>query len=334
MVGKSIMNSFDVDIYLPFVDGDKEVYRTKMLAEAKRQNDYSHETSGLRRINNFGQLRLALRSIEYCAPWVRFVHLIFHRESHIPNWLDCDHPGIKIHLHREYFDSLIKLPTFSSFVIDTQMGRVPGLSDHFVYMEDDQFFCSKSSIEDFFSEHGRPIFHYLESKQGMKGCRKLIIYHLQSRSIWPHIYKYSNQIWKNALGIDDYRQLEHINDHRPYPFIKSIFELTHRTFPKIYQRSITEPFRRGNVLSFYAYLWGMVWNDLAGNAPEWRLLGCGILGDLPTPEDFSRYQSGNINDNTSYIDVDECQGSMEKEKIRILNLTNELFPKKSSFEID
>ncbi len=62
------MSDFEVDVYLPFVDGNDKKYVSKMLEYADRIQDYAQVTSGYRRINNFEQLRLAVRSIAYCLP--------------------------------------------------------------------------------------------------------------------------------------------------------------------------------------------------------------------------------------------------------------------------
>ncbi len=130
----------DVDVYLPYVDGNDQVYAWQMSACARLLDESNRETAGLNRINDFGQVRMALRSIYYFLPWIRHVHIVFHHERQIPAWLNRSHPKIKVHLHRDYFDARIELPTFSSFVIDTQIGSVPGLADRFVYIEDDHHF--------------------------------------------------------------------------------------------------------------------------------------------------------------------------------------------------
>ncbi len=109
-------------------------------------------------------------------------------------------PKITVHLHRDYFDRRIDLPTFSSFVIDTQIGRVPGLAERFVYIEDDQFFCRPIEQPALFDTEGRPILSCVRDRDGMIGWQDPQRYAARPRRIWPHTCKFSNLIWKHHLG--------------------------------------------------------------------------------------------------------------------------------------
>lgn len=321
----------DIDLYIPFVDGDDEQYVTAMKHAAILSSDFDEETSGRRRINNFGQLRLAIRSVYFCLPWIRRVHLVFHKASHIPSWLNVDHPKIFVHLHSDYFDPDISLPTFSSFIIDTQIGRVPGLADQFIYMEDDQFFCDKLQATHFFDYRDQPIHDYSVSADGMRGWDQWEKYNEEARIIWPNTYKFGNFIWKSHLSSANEIEYFHRDDHRPFPFLKSIFKQTNTLFEALYSKSITQKFRRSNVLSLYSYLWGMVWN--AGVANErWKLVRSNIPDMLFPEEAYKNCMSACINDNTAFQSEEERIEVTRSGKEYIKTLTNKLFPSRSPFE--
>ncbi len=328
------MVEFEVDVYLPFVDGNDKTYVSKMLACADRLQDYGQGTSGLCRINNFEQLRLAVRSIAYCLPWIRTLHLVFHDESHIPGWLNRDHPKIRTHCHRDYFDSRIKLPTFSSFTIDTQIGRVPGLANHFIYIEDDQFFCRKINKSELFSDNGMPKFGHFVSPEGMKGWQNMESFDRNARLIWPNTYKFCNQIWKNKFGVSGDVEVTMADDHRPFPFLKSIFEITNTTFSELYDRSLRQRFRRSNVLSLHAYLWGMVWNQMMINRLVWRLSRFNLPGGAPENHVYQNFHSCCLNDETNFKDSDEQFSGTQETVLIIEALMLSLFKEKSCFEVE
>eukprot|EP00658_Telonema_sp_P-2_P082865 TRINITY_DN8837_c0_g1_i3.p1 TRINITY_DN8837_c0_g1~~TRINITY_DN8837_c0_g1_i3.p1 ORF type:complete len:517 (+),score=85.05 TRINITY_DN8837_c0_g1_i3:251-1801(+) len=104
--------------------------------------DAEHE-SGSDRFRDNDELRYSLRSIEKFAPWVR--HIILVTNGQIPSWLNISHPRIRIVTHAQIFLNASHLPTFSSPAIESHLHRIPGLSDRFIYFNDDVMF-------------GRPVF--------------------------------------------------------------------------------------------------------------------------------------------------------------------------------
>ncbi|BFZ05151.1 hypothetical protein BsWGS_08190 [Bradybaena similaris] len=95
------------------------------------------------------ELRYSLRSIEQFAPWVR--HIFIVTNGQIPYWLNLDNPRLTIITHDEIFLNSSHLPTFSSPAIEANIHRIPGLSDKFLYLNDDVMFGSPVWPDDFFS---------------------------------------------------------------------------------------------------------------------------------------------------------------------------------------
>ena len=107
-------------------------------------------TGGSRRYADYEQLRYSLRSLEKYAPWVRRVFLV--TSGQIPYWLDLDNPRLEIVTHRQIFEEG-DLPTFSSPAIESNLHRIPGLSQRFLYFNDDVFLGKEVWPEDFYTEH-------------------------------------------------------------------------------------------------------------------------------------------------------------------------------------
>lgn len=106
------------------------------------------------------KLRYSLRSLHQYAPWVRNVYLV--TAGQVPAWLDTDVPGLQVVDHREIFSDPTALPTFNSHAIESQLHRIDGLSEHFLYLNDDVFFGRPLTPGHFF--HANGLSKFFQSK--------------------------------------------------------------------------------------------------------------------------------------------------------------------------
>ncbi|KAG3200111.1 hypothetical protein PC128_g4852 [Phytophthora cactorum] len=98
------------------------------------------------------ELRYSLRSLEKYAPWVRHIYVV--TDGQIPSWLDIESPKLSIVKHSDIFANKSHLPVFSSPAIEWNLDNIPGLSDMFLYFNDDVFLGSPIRPEDFVSQAG------------------------------------------------------------------------------------------------------------------------------------------------------------------------------------
>ncbi|RLN26380.1 hypothetical protein BBJ28_00002343 [Nothophytophthora sp. Chile5] len=98
------------------------------------------------------ELRYSLRSLEKYAPWIRHIYVV--TDGQIPSWLDIESPKLSIVKHREIFANQSHLPVFSSPAIEWSLDNIPGLSDMFLYFNDDVFLGAPVRPEDFVSQAG------------------------------------------------------------------------------------------------------------------------------------------------------------------------------------
>lgn len=90
------------------------------------------------RVRDMGQLKYAMRSVFMHAPYVRnFIVVVSDKERQVPDWLDASHPRIRIVEHKEIWDNVTNLPSFNSQCIEWSLMNIPGLSDKFLYLNDD-----------------------------------------------------------------------------------------------------------------------------------------------------------------------------------------------------
>lgn len=114
------------------------------------------------------ELRYSLRSLEKFAPWVRRVFIV--TDNQIPYWLDESNPRITVVTHEEIFPSKSMLPVFSSPAIETQIHRIPGLAEKFIYFNDDVFLGAPVWPDDFVTSTGQKIYYSWDVPKCTENC--------------------------------------------------------------------------------------------------------------------------------------------------------------------
>ncbi|XP_072340883.1 N-acetylglucosamine-1-phosphotransferase subunits alpha/beta isoform X1 [Scyliorhinus torazame] len=122
------------------------------ISQSKQDDDISAS-----RFEDNEELRYSLRSVERYAPWIRHVFIVTNGQ--IPSWLNLDNPRVTIVTHQEIFRNASHLPTFSSPAIETHLHRIPGLSQKFIYLNDDVMFGKEVWPDDFYSHsNGQKVY--------------------------------------------------------------------------------------------------------------------------------------------------------------------------------
>ncbi|MEV6595229.1 stealth conserved region 3 domain-containing protein [Actinoplanes sp. NPDC051346] len=153
--------SFPIDVVYTWVDGGDPQWQARKAA-ALAENTWLGAASRLAtnesRYACRDELRYSLRSLHCFAPWVNHVYLV--TDDQVPPWLDTSHPGLTLVGHREIFGDTGRLPTFNSQAIESRLHRIPGLSEHFLYLNDDVFLGRPVSPELFFTPGGLTRFFF------------------------------------------------------------------------------------------------------------------------------------------------------------------------------
>ena len=99
------------------------------------------------------ELKYALRSVDKHLPWIRKIFIL--TDNQVPHFLNTNHPKIKIVDHTEVMPKEI-LPNFNSSVIENFIYKIPGLSEYYLYSNDDMFVHADLDPSFFFRD-GLPI---------------------------------------------------------------------------------------------------------------------------------------------------------------------------------
>jgi hypothetical protein len=150
-----------IDFVFTWVDADdprwRQMYREHFGGEPDRD-----------RFGSRHELRYALRSVHaYCA-WARRIYVVSNCAP--PRWLDPSHDRVQWVDHVEIIDAA-HLPTFNSHAIEAALPSIPGLSDHFVYCNDDFFVTRPLRPQLFFDHAGRSYAFFEPSGKLVKDRR-------------------------------------------------------------------------------------------------------------------------------------------------------------------
>lgn len=149
------MKNPNIDFVLTWVDGADPVWYDQKLKNLKSQDKAAEECvdNSAARYRDWDILKYWFRGVEKFAPWVNRIHFVTY--GHLPEWLNKKHPKIHIVRHEDFIPQEFR-PTFSSHPIEWNFHRIDGLTEDFVYFNDDNFLIKPCSPEDFF-QNGKPV---------------------------------------------------------------------------------------------------------------------------------------------------------------------------------
>jgi hypothetical protein len=154
---------FPIDVVYTWVDGGDPAWQARKAA-AQGSNGWlaaaNAQAANNSRFVSREELRYSLRSLYAYAPWVRRIFLV--TDDQVPGWLDTAHEQVTVVSHRDLFGETGTLPTFNSQAIESRLHRIPGLAEHFLYLNDDVFFGRPITPEMFFTPGG--LTHFFLSK--------------------------------------------------------------------------------------------------------------------------------------------------------------------------
>lgn len=137
-----------VDVVYTWVDDQWPGYRAQLAQHGKKPADLDPA----RTRDNLDLMRYSLRGLEQALPNLGTVYLLSCRPQ-IPAWLDTSHKRLRVVHHDEIMPASI-LPTFNSLAIITHLHLLPGLSDRFLYIEDDMIPRPAMTLENLVSRDG------------------------------------------------------------------------------------------------------------------------------------------------------------------------------------
>ncbi|AWB90483.1 sugar phosphotransferase [Salinibacterium hongtaonis] len=226
--------TFDIDMVFSWVDGSSLEFQR---ARARRLESYvvgegdDHEA----RFRQLDELRYALRSIYLFAPWVRNIYIA--TDSPRPSWL-AEHPRVTLMRSEAFFADTSVLPTHNSHAVESQLHNIEGLSEHFLYSNDDMFFGRPVSPEMFFSSGGVSRFIQSMTRIGVGDSNP-------GRSGFENAARVNRALLEERFGVTITRHLE----HAATPLRRSVMRELEAEFPDDFARTAAAKFRQATDVS-------------------------------------------------------------------------------------
>lgn len=142
------MADVKIDFVVTWLDASDPAW----LSDYESYSHTSRGDKGKSRFRDMDLFRFWFRAVEAYAPWVNKVYLVTN--GRFPDWINPDHPKLVLVSHRDFMPAEC-LPTFNSCAIELHMHRIPGLSEHFVYFNDDVF-LNAPATPDYYFRDGLP----------------------------------------------------------------------------------------------------------------------------------------------------------------------------------
>lgn len=143
--------SFQIDFVVSWVDSHDRDWLERKNAQLIKMGR-TPLMADEERYYEFGFFKYWFRALEKYAPWVNHVYLVTDHQT--PSFFQ-ESKKVTLVNHEQFIPSRY-LPTFSSSVIELYLDRIPNISEHFVYFNDDMFLNASVSPDDFFTSDGMP----------------------------------------------------------------------------------------------------------------------------------------------------------------------------------
>jgi hypothetical protein len=330
---------YEIDFVLLWVDGNDEEWRNDKNKYLELEGE-----KGESKFRDWDNLHYLFRAFEQFTPWVRKIHFVTY--GHLPKWLNLSHPKLHIVKHSDYI-SEDYLPVFNANPLEINLHNIKGLSEKFVYFNDDTFITSSFNEERFFKNNlpcDNLISNAISSSSGvghfvLNNIEILNKYFNKSNSIKNNILKWFNPKYgvgnlRNIALLPWSRFTGFMDPHQPQPFLKSTFEKVWSLEKEVLEKTSASKFRTCSDVNQYLFrYWQLAkgeFEPISMNDTKYITLTMDRLRNKEVSEVIlsSRHSMVCLNDSDT---INESEFEEAKEIIK--NAFEKIFPDKSEFEI-
>jgi len=189
------------------------------------------------RYMNYGELEFSVKLlIKHCS-FIRNIYIV--TDEQIPSWYDKEkYSNIFIIDHSEILGKDCHKPTFKSDAIESYLHEIPGLSEYYIYFNDDTFVGNNCSI-----------FNFIDKKTLLPIARfksATLNDNMKRLAIQGKVYSRAINL-TNAMNCVKKVYKKHYNKipiHQAVILRKSMGELAWKLFPNELAKSVKNPIRK------------------------------------------------------------------------------------------
>ena len=339
----------DIDFVVTWVDGNDPDWQKEKSSYLKMENEeaWSDWVAGGMRYRDWGLLKYWFRGVETCAPWVRKIHFVTW--GHIPSWLDISNPKLNIVRHEDFIP-IEYLPTFNSNTIELCMHRISGLSDKFVYFNDDMYLLKEQVKESFFKNGlprdfaGLDLGTITRYNINYRPYNAMVINdHFSKNTVIKHNlskwinFKYGLRCNFRTLLLMPWSQFSSIQrDHLPCNYLKSTLDEVWKVEHDELHQTCLHRFRGFKEVNHWLF---RDWQRVTGKFIPIHPILNGVFSCGPSDDRALREKIYNIiiNKKISMICLNDYCEDEKSSEIWVKTLTDAFekrFPKRSSYELE
>jgi len=331
------INKSNIDFVITWVDDMDPIWKSKKEAYF---NNKLNTGNTVARYRDWDLLKYWFRGVEKNAPWVR--NIFFVTDDQKPKWLNLDHPKLIWMKHTDFIPNEY-LPTFNANAIEWNLYRIYGLSEQFVYFNDDMFLINQVSPTDFFVE-GKPCDLPKIGMLYAQGFFEHMLFNnmeLLSRnfSFIDSLNQNMNKWIKKQKLFDILKILACGNNHQiPYiksyhlhvPYLKNTFEQIWEKEFDILNDTCNHKFRtKQDVTTWCARDWQILSGDFYPSRAIGRMFHTSSIKNNSELVNYLKGRKGKV----ICLNDSESESNFESHKSILASEFSLLFPEKSSFEL-
>lgn len=247
------MKSNSIDIVYTWVDDTDKKWLKKKEAFLNSYSGKLFKKSLTGRFEDHQELKYSLRSVEQFMPWIRHIYIITDKQ--IPSWLKRNNK-LTIVDHSDIFPKSVVKPVFNSLLIELFIHKIDGLSENYLYFNDDFIINKPLKESDFFTADGKCIRYISEpikkkseilfesasfEERFFNEIEKIFI----NREVESPFYTNTFDLFHSLNK--EYRKMFYLK-HVPYSYKKSIVEQIFSKYEPILKKMYSNQFRSKNDL--------------------------------------------------------------------------------------
>lgn len=234
----------EIDAVYLWVDDSDERWRAKR--GAYRPVAETTVATAKSRFRQFDELPFSIRMLAKNAPFIRKVFVVVDDQN--PDLAGLgDLPFEIVVVNHTDFIPEQYLPTFNSRAITAHLHRIPGLSERFLYCNDDVFVGAPSAVTDWFAGD-KMCLRFTETKFPARAslAQNEVLY--QAR--WLAVDLARGKGWSVT---------DQMPEHAPYPLTKTALNEIWKAFPREMQTTSAAKFRAADAVlpELLAYYWAI-----------------------------------------------------------------------------
>ena len=238
-----------VDAVITWVDGNDEVHADKLATYLATHGISRPESAAPTRFNECGEINYCVKSLLHFAPWIQTIYIVTSAQTPpiLKQLMGTPEEGrVKIVDESElFFGFESNLPMFNSITIESLLWRIPGLSNRFIYLNDDWSIIRPVAYDDFFRDDKIVLRGHwrVQSERKLDNYWKRFLDYALKRAHSPVERDSHRVVQENSAKLAGYHRRFFQLPHAPLPAKRKTFEDFFLKYPDLLSQNVSYAFR-------------------------------------------------------------------------------------------